>query len=204
VRRRPQWWNAWERWLWLTTAAFVSTNQAPAGLVVVMEINGRGESDDFDVFFRGVFAKTVAVAERITAERGSAEDAAVEALAKAHLRWRRVGGQPWREAWVYKVAVHEAIRRLPRPGPAVPVPAVADLAESVAVRQALTAALRRLPRRQCEAIVLRYLLDFSEAEVAAALGVSQGTVKTHLHRGVAALRGSLGPDLKGEHLAGTA
>jgi RNA polymerase sigma factor (sigma-70 family) len=166
-----------------------------------MEANRRDAADDFDSFFRGVFAKTVAVAQRITGERASAEDAAVEALAKAHLAWTRVGGQPWREAWVYKVAINEAIRRLPRPDAAVPVPAAGDPADYVAIRQTLTAALRQLPRRQCEAIVLRYLLDFSEAEVAAALGVSQGTVKTHLHRGVAALRKSVGPALTGDYRA---
>jgi len=166
-----------------------------------MDEDGRDLAGDFDSFFRGVFPKAVAVAQRITGgDRGSAEDAAVEALAKAHVRWKRIGGQPWREAWVYKVAVHEAIRRLPRPIPAEPASAAGDPADHVAIRQTLTAALRQLPRRQCEVIVLRYLLDFSEAEVAAALGV-HGTVKTHLHRGIAAMRKSLGPALKGEHLA---
>lgn len=179
----------------------MSTNRAAVRLVGVMETSERGAADDFDLFFRAVFAKTVAVALRITGDRPSAEDAAVEALAKAHVRWRRIGGQPWRDAWVYKVAVNEAIRRLPRPGTAEPMPAAGDPAEYVAIRQTLMAALRQLPRRQCEVIVLRYLLDFSEAEVAAALGVSQGTVKTHLHRGMAALRKSVGPALKGEHFA---
>jgi RNA polymerase sigma-70 factor (sigma-E family) len=184
-------------------AALVSTDPAAVRLTGVMEANRRDAADDFDSFFRGVFAKTVAVAQRITGERASAEDAAVEALAKAHVRWKRIGGQPWRQAWVYKVAVNEAIRRLPRPAVAVPAPAGGDPADYVAVRQTLTAALRQLPRRQCEVIVLRYLLDFSEAEVAAALGISQGTVKTHLHRGVAALRKSIGPALKGDYLADT-
>jgi RNA polymerase sigma factor (sigma-70 family) len=180
---------------------FVSTVRRPVRLVGVMDDDRWGLAGDFDSFFRGVFPKAVAVAQRITGDRGSAEDAAVEALAKAHVRWQRVGGQPWCEAWVYKVAVNEAIGRLPRPNPAGPAPAAADLADYVAVRQTLTAALRQLPRRQCEVIVLRYLLGFSEAEVAAALGVSQGTVKTHLHRGIAAMRKRLGPALKEEHLA---
>ena len=166
-----------------------------------MDSSGLGEPGDFDSFFRGAFPKAVAVAQRVTGDWASAEDAAVEALAKAHFRWRRIGGQPWRDAWVYKVTVNEAIRRLPRPRAVQPMPAAGDLADQVALRQALTAALRQLPRRQCEVIVLRYLLDFSEAEVAAALGVSQGTVKTHLHRGIAALRKSVGPALRGEHLA---
>src|SRR5919108_893623 len=92
--------------------ALVSTNPADVRLVWVMDEDGRDLAGDFDSFFGGVFPKAVAVAQRITGDRGSAEDAAVEALAKAHARWKRIGGQPWREAWVYKVAVHEAIRRL--------------------------------------------------------------------------------------------
>jgi RNA polymerase sigma-70 factor (sigma-E family) len=166
-----------------------------------MDTSGRNGRDDFESFFGRVFARAVAVAQQVTGDRASAEDAAVEALAKAHFRWKRIGGQPWRDAWVYKVAVNEAIRRLPRPVPAQPSPTADDPTDHVALRQALTAALRQLPRRQREAIVLRYLLDFSEAEVAAALGVSQGTVKTHLHRGIATLRRSIGPALRGEHLA---
>jgi RNA polymerase sigma factor (sigma-70 family) len=53
------------------------------------------------------------------------------------------------------------------------------------------AALRRLPRRQQEVLVLRYYADASEAEIAEALGVSRGAVKSHAHRGIAALREAL-------------
>jgi len=49
-------------------------------------------------------------------------------------------------------------------------------------------ALRRLPRRQRECLVLRYYLDLSEADIAAALGISTGSVKQHSHRGLAALQ----------------
>ena len=56
----------------------------------------------------------------------------------------------------------------------------------------MVAALAGLPVRQREALVLRYYLELSEAEMAAAMGVSTGTVKTHLHRGLAALAGALG------------
>lgn len=48
-------------------------------------------------------------------------------------------------------------------------------------------ALRRLPERQREVLVLRYYGDLSEAEIAAALDISTGSVKTHAHRGLAAL-----------------
>ncbi len=48
-------------------------------------------------------------------------------------------------------------------------------------------ALRSLPGRQKECLALRYYLDLSEAEIATALGISPGSVKTHVHRGLAAL-----------------
>ncbi len=55
-------------------------------------------------------------------------------------------------------------------------------------------AMRTLPQRQREALALRFYLDLSEAEMAAAMGVSAGSVKTHLHRGLAALAGRLEED----------
>jgi RNA polymerase sigma factor (sigma-70 family) len=156
---------------------------------------------DFDEFFRTMFARTVAAAFRVTSDRAAAEDAALEALAKAHYRWKRIGAQPWRELWVLRVAVNEAIRRLPRSPEVIPENGMKDLADEVVLRQTLTAALRELPRRQCEVIAMRYLVGLSEAEVAAALNISHGTVKTHLRRGISSLRGTVGLALKEEHVA---
>ena len=65
------------------------------------------------------------------------------------------------------------------------------------LRRTLVQALLRLPRRQREAVALRYLVDLPEREVASVLGLSTGTVKTHLHRGLAALRTVLGPESLG-------
>ena len=58
-------------------------------------------------------------------------------------------------------------------------------------RSAVVAALRELPDRQREAIVLRYYADLSEAEIAAAMKISRGAVKSHTARGMAALRAAL-------------
>ena len=71
-------------------------------------------------------------------------------------------------------------------------------AESAALlgedRREVFLALRSLPRRQREALVLRYYLDLSEAEIAEAMGVSRGTVKSTTSRALAALAGKLGED----------
>jgi RNA polymerase sigma factor (sigma-70 family) len=53
------------------------------------------------------------------------------------------------------------------------------------------AALRRLPRRQQEVLVLRYYADLSEQDIAQTLGLTKGAVKSHAHRGLAALREAL-------------
>lgn len=158
-------------------------------------------ADDFDQFFCQVFPRAVGVAQRVTGERSAAEDAALEALAKAHFRWKRVGAEPWREVWVLKVAVNEAIRRLPRARNLPRIFDAADPADDVVLRQTLIAALKALPRRQCEVITLRYLVGLSETEVATALEISHGTVKTHLRRGLSDLRGTVGHNLKEDHLA---
>jgi RNA polymerase sigma-70 factor (sigma-E family) len=55
-------------------------------------------------------------------------------------------------------------------------------------------ALRRLSGRQREALTLRYYLDLPEAEIATTMGVSPGSVKTHLHRGLANLAAVLSED----------
>jgi RNA polymerase sigma-70 factor (sigma-E family) len=178
-------------------------------LVRVMPSRSRrsgGEDEGYDTFFRIAFPRAVAVALRITGDRSAAEDAALEALAKAHFRWTRVAGLERPDLWVIKVAAREAIRRLPKPGQAAAdaSPCQADEldpAEAVALRQTLAQALATLPRRQCEVVVLRYLVGLSETEVAQALDIRHGTVKTHLRRGLSALRQSVGGNLKEEHLA---
>ena len=157
--------------------------------------------EDFDRFFRLTFSRAVAVARRVTNDADTAEDAALEAFVRAHLKWSRIGGEPWREAWTLRVTVNESIRRLPRRRPATPVAQAADPADEVVLRETLTAALQSLPRRQCEVIALRYLVGLSETEIAAALDLGHGTVKTHLRRGLSGLRRTVGSDLKEEHLA---
>jgi RNA polymerase sigma-70 factor (sigma-E family) len=81
------------------------------------------------------------------------------------------------------VAAHLAAAR---PGPDAPS-AEAGVLHTLE-RDAMIAALRGLPARQREALVLRYYADLSEAQIAEAMGVSRGAVKSHTSRGMAALR----------------
>jgi RNA polymerase sigma factor (sigma-70 family) len=165
--------------------------------------HAESESREFEAFFRKVFPKAVAIAQRVTGERPGAQEAALEALAKAFVRWPKLKRDDRKEMWVIKVAVNEAITRLPKSRWLHdPVNTVsADHAERVVLRQFLVSALRGLPRRQREVVVFRHVLGLSEPEVAAALDISLGTVKTHLRRGITSLRESVGASLKEEHIA---
>src|SRR6185312_13837971 len=102
----------------------------------------------------------------------------------AYARWAKIRELDYRDAWVMRVTANvalDALRRSRRPLPASAIDE-SDPADAAVTRLALAQALRRLPRRQRDVVVLRYLADLSEADVADSLGVSAGTVKQHAHR----------------------
>jgi RNA polymerase sigma-70 factor (sigma-E family) len=142
----------------------------------------------FDLAFDGLYRLAYRVAFRILGDRGDAEDVAQEALARACVRWSRLEDGP--EGWVTRVASNLAIdryRRRRRQTPAMTGP-VGIVDPHLGERGDLVVALRRLPRRQREAVVLRYLADLSEAQVAVEMGCSVGAVKSHGSRGLTSLR----------------
>ena len=144
--------------------------------------------DGFDQAFEGLYRLAYRVAFRILGDRGDAEDVAQEALARAAVRWSRLKDRP--EGWVTRVASNLAIdryRRRKRPTPPVNGP-VGIVDPHLGERGYLVVALRRLPRRQREAVVLRYLADLSEVQVALEMGCSVGAVKSHGARGLTSLR----------------
>jgi RNA polymerase sigma factor (sigma-70 family) len=117
-------------------------------------------------------------------------------MVRAYANWAKVEGLPHRDGWVLRVAANLAVDRLRRHPPMVAAGATIDAQDAVALRLALSAALAALPRRQRQAVTLRYLGDLSDGEVATALGISLGSVKTHVHRGLAALRLTMGRDIE--------
>lgn len=165
---------------------------------------GRTEDDDFEAAFDALFAAARRIAVRLVGNGAEADDAAAEALARAYARWSKVRDLDYRDAWVMRVTANVALdvlRRSRQPLPAASADTI-DPADAAVTRLALAQALRRLPRRQRDVVVLRYLADLSEATVAESLGVSAGSVKQHAHRAIDALRHTLGPGfLTGQELS---
>ena len=144
----------------------------------------------FDERFDALAAIAFRVAFRLTGSRGDAEDIAQESLARTALRWKRVAS--YDEAFVTRVATNLALGILRRRRPVLGVPSPnADPAQAVVDRRALVELIRRLPRRQREVVALRFLADLPERRIAELLGCSTGSVKTHTHRALAALRAEL-------------
>jgi RNA polymerase sigma-70 factor (sigma-E family) len=142
----------------------------------------------FELAFEDLYRLAYRVAFRMLGDRGDAEDVAQEALARAALRWSRLEDRP--EGWVTRVASNLAIDRIRHRGRTSSVinRPLGLVDPHIGERQDLVNGLRRLPRRQREAVVLRYLADFSEADVAIVMKCSEGTVKSHCARGLTALR----------------
>jgi RNA polymerase sigma-70 factor (sigma-E family) len=144
--------------------------------------------DDFDTEFDRLWSRAYGVAYVVLGDRGESEDIAQETLARALVRWKKISA--YAEPWVVRVAGNLAIDRVRRQQRTGGVP-THDVPELSAQRVDLQRALIALSPKQREVVVLRYLVDLPEVEVAQSLGCSVGTVKTHASRGLAALRKSL-------------
>jgi RNA polymerase sigma-70 factor (sigma-E family) len=147
--------------------------------------------------YREHYRSLVRLAYLMLGDQGRSEEIVQDAFVKLQLHWRGLRDPEKAPAYLRRavlngarsalrhrkvVARHDA-RRTAEPASTSPEAATLAGAE----HERLIAALRRLPDRQREALALRFYLDLSEAEMASAMKVSPGSVKTHLHRGLAAL-----------------
>nr|WP_269328746.1 sigma-70 family RNA polymerase sigma factor [Kineosporia babensis] len=154
---------------------------------------------DFEEFYRREFPRMVTLAGVVSGSRAVAEDVAQDALLQARQSWDSVGGYERPGAWLRKVTIQLASKRLRRAraeAAAVlklgrPVPALPPAPEQYEV---VLAAIRRLPRQQRAAVVLAYLEDRSVKEVAEILGCAEGTAKAHLYKARARLAKILGEE----------
>ena len=154
------------------------------------------ESDEeFREFMRGRWPAMVRLAYGLTGDAGHAEDVAQAAFARAYASWGRVQRTGDPDAYVRRIVINEnrrrfRKRRVPEALPGT-LPDQSALQESPEDRAALLDALRSLGPRQRAVVVLRYWMDMSEAETAAALNCSVGTVKSQASRALATLRGKI-------------
>lgn len=163
----------------------------------------RRDDDDFDeqftAFVRSRGEHHLRVATLLTGDRNAAEDLVQEGLLKLYRAWPRLDTSADPDAYLQRIIVNTRRswwqRRWRQETPAAEIPeglAGEDAADRHATGALVRQALSRLPRQQRAVLVLRYCEDLPEAQVAGLLGCSAGTVKTHAHRGLRALRDSLG------------
>ncbi len=163
-------------------------------------VGGHGESraSDDDAAFRDyVLARGTALlrmAIMLTGNKADAEDLVQAALAKTFLAWDKINDHAALDAYVRRAMINTHIswwrrRRVEEyPTDELPDQVVADHARESDMAEVVRRALDRLPRRMRTAVMLRYFDDMTEPEIAAALGISLGTVKSTVSRAVARLR----------------
>ena len=158
----------------------------------------RRSQADFDALFRAHYAEIV---RYLAVRLGSRDDAAEVAAEVFVAAWRGVPRLRYRGrpvlAWLYRVAANMASDRLrermrqPVPVEVVAGPPVADAAESIADRDALSRALSRLPSDQQLAVHLRLVEGYSFAEVGRLMGRSAGACQMLVLRAGRQLREAL-------------
>jgi len=155
-----------------------------------------GAVAEFSDFARSRWPRLVRLGYGLTGDRGLAEDLAQTALASAYASWSRIRRMDEPDAYLRRIVLnaHRGGFRKRRVtewlGDSPPDPGGPDFADGRCDRDAIITALRGLPRRQREVVVLRFWLDLSEAQTAEALGCSVGTVKSQASRALVKLRNS--------------
>ena len=153
-----------------------------------------GTTSAFDDLFRATYPALVR-ALSVASDGGAAADAVQDAFVQANAHWRRVSQLDNPGAWVRRAALNRlanhrrGVRRRDAAVARIEAPATVDLDP---VDLDLAAALRDLPDRQRLVLCLHYLADLSVLDIAADLGIAEGTVKSNLHDARNALRRRLG------------
>lgn len=138
------------------------------------------------------FRSLVGLAALLVDERGAAEDVVQDAFVKLYRSWNRVADSNKAPAYLRSAVLntarsalrHRRVVRVKQPLPDPPPPSADEAAVTHEEQRELMDALAELPRRCREVTVLRYYGELSEAEIAEALGISKGSVKSYAHRGL--------------------
>jgi RNA polymerase sigma-70 factor (ECF subfamily) len=150
------------------------------------------DAAEFDEFYATSFRRVTGQVYAMIGDLDEATDCTQEAFARAWAHRRKLDRADYPEAWVRTTAYRLAVSRWRRRkrGERSPDRALQPVGTAAAVDEshvALVAALRQLPEAQRQALVLHHIADLPVQQVAAEVGVPEGTIKARLSRGRAAL-----------------
>lgn len=149
--------------------------------------------------YHGEYKSLVRLAVLLVHDVPTAEEVVQDAFEAMHTAWRRLREKEKALSYLRQAVVnrsrsvlrHRTVVDRNAPKPAPDEPSAEHGALALIERSAVIAALRTLPDRQREAVVLRYYADLSEADIATTMGISRGAVKSHTARAMAALKSIL-------------
>jgi RNA polymerase sigma-70 factor, ECF subfamily len=149
-----------------------------------------------EILFRQSYTSIVQALALASGDLAAAEDATQEAFAQAWVRWDQISRYDKPGAWVRRVAINKlrnAHRSRVRGEAAIQRMSYEVASSPPSEPQSdLALSLQRLPDKQRMCAALYYVDGLSTAEVAEAMGISQGSVSQHLNRARTALRAHLG------------
>jgi RNA polymerase sigma-70 factor (sigma-E family) len=177
-----------------------SSGTVPDASVASSRVRFESSADSVVIELYSVhFHPLVQLAELLVWDRPTAEEVVQDAFVAMHGSWQRLGDSEKALGYLRQAVVNRSRSAL-RHRTLIDknlqealhdIPSAEQEALGLLERQAVVATLRSLPDRQREVIVLRFYADLSEAETASVMGISRGAVKSHLARGMAALRADL-------------
>jgi RNA polymerase sigma-70 factor (sigma-E family) len=151
---------------------------------------------EFAEFFAASWDPCLRAVAASTGSMTLAEEQTAEAFARAWASWHKVSRHPAPRAWIVRTALNAGASWWRRRGKETALTSndiAAEESQTTGLDSTLLTALRRLPDRQREVIVLRVFLDLDIDTTARQLGIAPGTVRAHLSRAMAALRNELAP-----------
>ncbi|MBO0818236.1 MAG: SigE family RNA polymerase sigma factor [Actinobacteria bacterium] len=163
-------------------------------------LTGQAADEALTVVYQSHYAVLVRAAAMLVGDVATAEDVVQDSFIAMHRGWWRLRDTsralPYlRRAVINKsrsVLRHRAVADRHLQALVPELPSAEECALAGVQRSSVLEALNALPSRQREVVILRYYADLSEAEIAAALGISTGAVKSHAARAKGALRAVLG------------
>jgi RNA polymerase sigma-70 factor (sigma-E family) len=159
----------------------------------------RSADEAVGVLYATHWYQLVRLATLLTRDASVAEELVQEAFVSLHRRWDSLADPAAAHGYLRTTVINNARsalrhrgveERYRQPGPPDPAGPEERAVQATEDARVLTA-LRTLSRRQQEVLVLRYYADLSEQDIARTLGLTKGAVKSHAHRGLAALKAAL-------------